>query len=105
MIYSKIISCKINNKSVNKLNYTSIIKDVYIEIGSGIKIIKNTILNIQTVEIHNKGFKYMKKLGISSQGVDSNSWIKEIMKQCYYNKIKFSIKIQLQDKQIIMIEV
>ena len=102
---SNIIFCKINNGIIDKNRYKSILNDVYNIIDSGTKIIKNTILNIETKEYNNKGFTYLENLGISVQGVDANKCIYEIIKQCEKNNIKIDIKIRLKDNKLINISV
>ena len=77
---SVIVSCKLNNQIKQKMKYKAILEDVYTLIGSGAKIIKNTKLNIETVNKNDNGFYYIDNLGISVRGVDSNKCIYEIIK-------------------------
>lgn len=65
---SKIVSCKINDYNINKLKYKSILNYIYKLIDNGSKIIKNTKLNIKTLEDNNDGFYYLDDIGISIQG-------------------------------------
>jgi predicted RNA methylase len=102
---SNIVSCKINNDILNKNKYKSILNDIYNIINSGTKIIKNTTLNIKTIEYNHKGFYYLEELGISVQGVDANKCIYEIVKQCKKNDITIDIKIKLNDNKLINVNI
>jgi len=64
---SNIIICKINNDILNKNKYKPILNDIYKIINSGTKIIKNTTLNIKTIEYNHRGFYYLEELGISER--------------------------------------
>ena len=92
---SKIISCCINNEVINVLNYNPLIKYIYQKIGDGSTIIRNTKLNIKTLEINQNGFQYIENLGISFQRVDANNAINEIVNQCQKNNISINLKIIL----------
>ena len=98
---SNIVSCKINNDILNKNKYKSILNDIYKIINSGTKIIKNTTLNIKTIEYNHRGFYYLEELGISIQGVDANKCLYEIVNQCKKNNINLDIKIKLSDNKLI----
>lgn len=65
---SSIVKCIINNNVINCSKYRNILDKVYSIIDDGTEIIKNTILNIKTVNRNDSGFKYNSKLGISIQG-------------------------------------
>ena len=66
---------------------------VYEQIGDGVQIIKNSIMNIKTIEIHTKGYTWYPELGISVQGVDTNKALLEIVTQCQKNKINIEITL------------
>jgi len=100
---SNIVSCKINNDISNRNKYKSILNDIYKIINSGTKIIKNTTLNIKTIEYNHRGFYYLEELGISIQGVDSNKCLYEIVNQSKKNNINLDIKIKLSDNKLINI--
>jgi len=97
---SVIVSCKLNNQIKQKMKYKAILEDVYTLIGSGAKIIKNTKLNIETVNKNDNGFYYIDNLGISVRGVDSNKCIYEIISQCVINKISINMVIQTTNNNI-----
>lgn len=101
---SKINKCLINCEKSHKNKYTSIVLEIYKLIGNGTAIIKNSILNIKTKNITNKGFTYHDDLGISIQSADSNKTFCEIVNQCLKNKITFEIEIELSDKKITIIK-
>jgi hypothetical protein len=96
---SQITYCKINNEEYKI--YKSILKEIYEIIDDGSKIIKNTCLNIKTIRYTDKGFYYLKDLGISVQGVDANKCIYEIINQCIENNINLKINIKLNDNKLI----
>ncbi len=78
---------------------------IYKIINDGAKIIKNTNLNIKTLEKNDSGFYYVEELGISIQGVDSNKCLYEIYNQCIENKIKIKLQIKTFDNNIINISI
>ena len=92
---SIINECFIDNKEFNKLKYNSILVYIYKLIDDGIKIIKNTNLNIKTIKKLNDGFYYLDSIGISVQRVDSNKCLLEIINQCNVNNLQLFIKIKL----------
>ena len=92
---SIILKCLINNEDFNKLKYKLILEQIYKLIKDGVKIIKNTKLNIKTIKKEDEGFYYLDNIGISIQGVDSNKCLLEIINQCLENQIKLSMKIKL----------
>ena len=70
---STILSCSINKSNEYKLKYKSILNYIYLNIiKDGTKIIKNSILNISTIEKNTEDFYYIEDLGISIQVVDEN---------------------------------
>ncbi len=99
---SEIQKCIINNKKNKKDNYKALLFDIYNLIDNGKQIIKNTILNIVTVEKEDTGFSYLKKLGFSVQGVDSNRTITEIFGQCLKNDINIELEIKMDNGTVII---
>jgi hypothetical protein len=96
---SKILYCLLNDNEVIKLKYKSILNNIYKIINCGTQIIKNSKLNIKTIDKQGKcGFYYLKDLGISIQGVDCNKCLLEIINQCIENKITLTMKIKLNDE-------
>ena len=102
---SIILKCLINNEDFNKLKYKLILEQIYKLIKDGVKIIKNTKLNIKTIKKEDEGFYYLDNIGISIQGVDSNKCLLEIINQCLENQIKLSMKIKLINNIIININI
>ena len=95
---SNILSCTINYYQSNeyKLKYKSILNYIYSNIiKDGVKIIKNSSLNISTIKRETEGFYYMEDLGISIQGADANKCLYEIINQCHVNNIHITILIRL----------
>lgn len=101
---SKIISCTINNRMYDIKKYKPLLEKIYTIIDSGTKIIKKTLLNIDTKYRNDSGFYYIDELEISVQGVDSNKCIQEICNQSIINEIKLDIEIKLDDDKCIMIQ-
>jgi len=92
---SIILECLLDNKEFSKLEYKSILEQIYKLINDGTRIIKNTKLNIKTLKKEDEGFYYLDNIGISVQGADSNKCLLEIINQCIENEIELSIKIKL----------
>ena len=100
---SNIIKLKINNEKINiELKKSLILKYIYEnEINNGFMIIKNTIFtDIETFEKKNKGYYYLKNIGISVRFKNSNKSVNEIINQCKKNNIKLYMKIELKDGKI-----
>jgi len=91
---STISDCYINNTKVEKLKYKSILDSIYLLINKGSTIIKNSILNIETIKKEDEGFNYIESLGISIQRVDANKCLREILIQTEKNKIKLEITLK-----------
>lgn len=100
---SKILSFKLNKIFYDEYTFFGILKIIYKKIGSGSKIIKNSIFNIKTKKDTKKGFYFFKDLGISIQRADSNKTVKEIFIQCFNNKIEFILEIENEKKDKIYI--
>lgn len=98
---SNILSCKLNTEICDKLKYNTILTTVYKIINDGVKIIKNTTLNIKTIAKSDKGFFYIPSLGISIQHCEANKCLSEIINQCVNNNISISIKIKLLNKVVV----
>lgn len=94
---SEITFCKINNKNPTDHKYKSIRDDVYKIINNGTKIIRNTILNIKTTQVEEKGFYYDEELGISIQSADAHKTFREIILQCLSNNISLEIDIIIKE--------
>jgi hypothetical protein len=74
--YSKIISVFLNNEVIEINKYKKLLEKIYYTIGDGCKIIKNTTIAIKTIKKTIEGYTFLKELGISVQGIDSNKCIK-----------------------------
>lgn len=101
---SVISKCTLNNDVTDKNKYKSILEKVYGIINDGVKIIKNTKLNIKTTKKQDEGFYYLEEIGISVQGVDSNKCLYEILNQCEINEIDIKMTIELQNNIILDID-
>jgi len=103
--YSEIIECFINDNDIKLYKYKKIYTYIYEIINDGVKIIKNSLLNIKTFEYNINGYTYIKKIGLSVQGVDANKSLEEIINQCILNNISLKMKIKLKDKKIVQINI
>lgn len=99
---SKIEKCDIDDIKIEKLKYHYIIRYIYKQIGDGVHVIKNNSINIKIGEKKDKGFHYIRELGISFQSIESNKAIKEIFNQCKENNIKLYMKIKTLNEIVIM---
>jgi hypothetical protein len=102
---STISDCYINDTKVEKLKYKSILDSIYLLINKGSTIIKNSILNIETIKKADEGFYYIESLGISIQGVDANKCLREILIQTEKNKIKLEITLKTISNDNIKIQI
>lgn len=100
---SSVQSCTMNDKPLTTLYFNHILRTVYHEIDDGVKIITNTRLNICTVDRSDKGFQFIPELGISVQGVNSDSCIQEIICQCRKNNISIHMEVKLADDSIVLV--
>jgi hypothetical protein len=100
---SKIIECEVNNYIITITKYKNVLNYVYDVIDNGAKIIKTSILNIDTKKRNDSGYYYLDNLGISVQGVDSNKCMLEIISQCLCYNIKIMMKIQLENNKLVNI--
>ncbi len=77
---------------------------MYSIIDNGVKIIKNTKLNIKTIKKEDEGFYYLENIGISVQGAENNKCLNEIINQCIINEIDIKMTIELSNKITIDID-
>jgi hypothetical protein len=103
--YSKIISVFLNNEVIEINKYNKFFLIIFYTIGDGCKIIKNTTIAIKTIKKTIEGYTFLKELGISVQGIDSNKCINEIVNQCISNNINLTIQIYLATNDIIYIDI
>lgn len=104
--HSEILSCKIGNDNVEKLNYANILFQVLLHIGNKSKILKTysgKYMNFSEEKKTLNGYKYYDKLQLSIQNADSNHTLKEIKHICEMNKINLQMDIKLRDGIIIKI--
>ena len=102
--HSQIVSVSVNNEEIQEIKYRKICDHVYNIIGDGLRVIKNSLLNIKLPELNTKGFTYNPILGISVQRADSNKTLKEILVQCQKNNIILNMKIKLETDKVVMIK-
>ena len=99
---STIESVYINDEEYTEIsNYRKLLIEIYLKINNGVKIIKNSIINLSTLEVKDKGFSYLEEIGISFQGIDSNKAMKEIFNQSIKNSIKLKVSVKHSNDKII----
>jgi len=79
--------------AIENKSYVGIYQFIYEFIGDIDKIKQNSILNIVDGKKSTNGFKYMKNLKISVQGVSADRSVKEIFNQILKNDFTFSMEI------------
>jgi hypothetical protein len=92
---SKIQSTTIEDKPVDKLSYSNIMRVMYSAIGSADEVIKTTTTNIKPGKLTGKGFKYFEPMDFSCQGVDANSAAREILHMSLTHSIAVDMVIGL----------
>jgi hypothetical protein len=100
LLDSIILSCKINDKEVDRLKYKSILIHIYKQMPANL-ILQNTEMNIKLIETNENGYVWYKDLNMSIQGKDSNLSFKEILRMIKLNQMKLEIEIELKNKEII----
>ena len=100
--YSTIIECKINDDSLKKLNYRSILINIYEKMNNSDQILENTTFNFSRDKNYNiKGYNYIKSIKMCMQDKCAKMTLKEIVNMIKINKFKFCIKIKLLNDEII----
>ena len=99
-IGSRINKVIIDNEIVEVKSYKKLYETIHGKINDGAKIIKYSVLNIKTIECKTCGFTWNPELGISSQGVNSNNAILEIVTQCEKNDIVLELEILINDQLV-----
>jgi len=101
---STIISVQINSVNLDISQYINLLGNIYTHINDGTKIIKNSVLDIKTIEIDNKNYIYLSKIGISVKKDRPKNILIELMNQCIRNNINIVVEIKLIDNSIIIIK-
>lgn len=102
---SEIIKCRMYANTFNNIKYRHVLDKLYAIIDDGFNIIKNTTLNIKTINKNDSGYRYYPELGISVQGADTKKILYEIVHQCEKNNISLLLKISLLDNTRVSIAV
>jgi hypothetical protein len=93
---SKIISIHIDNQLIpNIFKYKRLIKHIYQHLDKQ-TIINNTLINVSINEINERGYVYDSDIGLSIQGTDAKTSLKEIINQITKNNQQIEIKIKLK---------
>ena len=95
---TKITSCRINRKTVDKLNYKPILVELLRKCNKILDTAK--YMNFVKEKRNDRGYVFYDALGVSIQGADANDTIREIMNQCIVNKMHIEIIINMNDKEI-----
>ena len=102
---STIISVYIENQLIpNIFKYMRLIKYIYQHLDKQ-TIINNTLINVSTDEINERGYVYYSDIGLSIQSTDAKTSLKEIINQITKNNQQIDIKIKLKcGEEIIFIQ-
>ena len=102
---SIIIEWKINNSSVVKYKYLSILLYLYSIINDKNFILLNTTMNILEEEKNGHGFRYHKDIDLSIQGKDAKRTLTEIMHMILLKNYTIELKIRINNGNIIIIRI
>lgn len=90
--------------NINVSQYINLLSNIYYQINDGAKIIKNTVLDIKTIDNNNKNYTYLHKIGISVRKDIPKNILIELINQCIRNNINIVVEIKLIDNSIIIIK-
>ena len=100
-----IKQCLLDNNLIQIKSLNKLLEKVYLLINNKEQIKKNSLLNIEFIQNDIRGWNQIKKLGISYPKPKSNMLIYEIIKQLETAKINISLKLELENDQLIKIKV
>lgn len=94
--YSVILDCQVNNINITKKTFALVLQFIYITIGNGSSIIKNTLLDIQTGITDNiDTYTNIPELSIHYKtDYHKKTLMREILQQCIKYNIKFKISLK-----------
>jgi viroplasmin and RNaseH domain-containing protein len=99
---SKIIYVKIDNQLILTITkYKKLLKYIYTKLDRQ-TIINNTLINISIEEINDRGYQFESDVGLSIQGTDAKTSLKEIINQITKNNQIIEIKIKLKSLEEII---
>lgn len=101
---SIINSVYINNIKTDISQYIILLSNIYTRINDGTLIIKNSVLDIKTIEIDNSNYMYLHKIGISIKKDKPTNILIELMNQCIKNNINIIVEIKLMDESCVVIK-
>ena len=97
---SNIKECKINGISNNSNKYNKLLLFLYSDMEK--QVIKDhSILNNSEEEINERGYKYYENLGLSIQGADAKTTLKEIINISKIKNCEIELKIRLNNNEYI----
>ena len=96
--YSNIRECKINGINNNSNRYNTLLLFLYSDMEKQ-SLLNHTILNIREEEINRRGFKYYENLGLSIQGADAKTTLKEIINISKIKNCEIELKIRLNNDE------
>lgn len=98
IINTKIVSCRINKKSVERLKYSSILVELLAQCRH---VTRNTkYVNMTKEKQIDKGYKFYNELGLSIRYACAEKTLYEILNQCVVNNIRLKIKIEVDGNEI-----
>jgi len=92
LLKSSIIECKLNGINLNLYKYKKLLIYIYYMMDIN-TIIENSVINVSREEIHDRGYKFYRDLGLSVQGNDARHTLKEIINIVKINKFSLELKI------------
>jgi hypothetical protein len=100
-----INQCLINNNLVQVKSLNKLLEKVYLIINNRDQIKKTSLINIEFIQNNIRGWNHIKKLGISYPKPKSNMIIHEISKQLELANINMSLKLELENDQLVKIKI
>ena len=100
----KIIKTKFAFNEIEFSSLRKLLEFTYNKINDGVKITKNSVIQLKTIPVDDKEFVYIEKLGIGYNANFENLQLKEIFNQCKHNLIILNILIQLENGDLINIQ-
>lgn len=100
-----IKQCLLDNNLIQIKSLNKLLEKVYLLINNKEQIKKNSLLNIEFIQNDIRGWNQIKKLGISYPKPKSNMLIYEMIKQLETANINISLKLELENDQLVKIKV
>jgi hypothetical protein len=100
-----IKQCILDNNLIQIKSLNKLLEKVYLIINNRDQIKKNSLINIEFIHNDIRGWNQIKKLGISYPKPKANMIIHEISKQLESANINISLKLELENDQLVKIKI